>query len=726
MLLEILVKNLRMLPITKNEKVTPALKVIFLAELANLGYRIKNPEAYTDSIIIIFNKITKHLKEMKGDDVNYVPLFQGFPDSCPNQDEYLVKRILGFFGNLTGFIQEGDGQEVNSGMIIPKWLFNLDDFGADPVTLLQDQELFNKGIENQKKRKKDTHVEWVDLEFIDENLVTEKTDSFLKNNLYAKSSLKETLKPVLEFLIKDIDIKSLDTKKIVFKETKAYLMKYLWEKNDLKNLKHILSTPTDILRMFAAVTETDVSLATPIRFPWLSRPLRRFILEILNRFDNLAESLNDYRGLWLKIGKGLHPGELNNQKMYPKTFAAFDQLRKGKVKTYNSEIEKALLKKSISPTLLTLLSKKPGIFARKIHHVLELSKQPEVTLEAFKNIVSQIQLKNLLVLNSYFETIGSSKYRTIINKKGSIRVMDNKLNRVSLSTTVKLIEILKEAILHKIEKEKDSWKDKSVWIDPSLAKYTIPLQQRKASDGLLNLGRGSRIPLDMSKVLRLFVYWKQTDIGTDLDLSLIRYSKNMTFLGQVSYTNLLEDGIVHSGDITSAPFGSAEFIDINLDKIDVKKTRYIATQVYRYLGEKFNEMDCCYAGWMLRDKVDQSYSSFDIKTVQNKFDLNGKGAYAVPILIDLLKKEIIFIDMYIHCLGSFNRVEGAYKDISIVTQEIARMIDTKPNMGELAEFHAKGRKAEIISEKENADFTFGIKNCNFNVNDTALILNELL
>jgi len=725
MLLEILVKNLRVLPVDTNDGVTPVLKAGFLAELANLGYRVKNPEVYTNSILTNFDKIMRHLKKMKGGKVKYVPLFQGFPENCPEKDEFLMKRVFGFFGNLTGYIDKESGKTLDNGIVVPEWLFDLDDFGADPIMGRQDEELFNKGIANQKKRKKDTHTVWTDLEFIDASSVEEKTNKFLRNNLYAKSSLKEDLKPTIEYLLRRADLLSLDFGKIVFKETKAYLMGYLWGKKDLHSLTELINTPTDILRMFAAVTETDISLTAPIKFPKLTRLQRRFLLGTLNQFGNLAEDMYVYKGLWLKIGKGLHPGELTHKKMYPKAFAAFDLIRNGKIVTYNSRIEQSLINKEITPTLLSLLSERPGAFARRIHHILELSTQPEETLAAFKSVAEKVTLKNLLVLNSYFETIDNSKYRAIINKKGSVRVIDNKQNRIKKKVTAQVICIIQEAILSKIGTGKDSWEDKSVWIDPSLRGYTLPLQQRKASDGLLTLGRGSRIPLDIDKVLRLFVYWKQTEQMTDLDLSLITYDKDMNLIGQVSYTNLSEGKIAHSGDITSSSQGAAEFIDIPISKLKDKKIRYVASQIYRYSGERFSDM-VCHAGWMVRDKVDSNYSSFDIKTVQNKFDLKGKGAYSIPVLVDILKKEIVFVDIYVNGIESYNRVEGAYTDISVISQEMARMIDTKPNMSDLATFHAKGRKAAVVSDKEDADITFGIQDCDYNVGDTALVLDELL
>ena len=67
--------------------------------------------------------------------------------------------------------------------------------------------------------------------------------------------------------------------------------------------------------------------------------------------------------------------------------------------------------------------------------------------------------------------------------------------------------------------------------------------------------------------LRFFIYWKQKHNNrTDIDLSVAYFDKSLTSLGHVSWTNLREGFTTHSGDITSAPDGASEFIDINIKK----------------------------------------------------------------------------------------------------------------------------------------------------------------
>jgi len=273
---------------------------------------------------------------------------------------------------------------------------------------------------------------------------------------------------------------------------------------------------------------------------------------------------------------------------------------------------------------------------------------------------------------------------------------------------------------------KPSWQGKKCWIDPCLRKYTVPLQQRKASEGMLTLGRGTRIPLDSGKVLRLFVYWKERTRTTDLDLSLIQFDQNFNYSGHVSYRRLAAEGIVHSGDLQSAPLGAAEFIDMELSVLrELEGCRYVAPQIHRYGGDFFSVMDC-QAGWMIRDQVDATYKSFDLKTVQNKFDLNGGASYALPIVIDLQESEIIFVDLYMRGLSQRNTAEGAVGDISIVTQEMARLGEMLPNLYDLALLHQQARGAKKVEQAEDADITFGRNGRTYSADRVERILAELL
>ncbi|PSB25402.1 hypothetical protein [Stenomitos frigidus] len=58
----------------------PVLGNILKLELGTLGFRLTNPEVFQTIARDDFNRAIETLKEMRGGDVPYVPLFLGFPN----------------------------------------------------------------------------------------------------------------------------------------------------------------------------------------------------------------------------------------------------------------------------------------------------------------------------------------------------------------------------------------------------------------------------------------------------------------------------------------------------------------------------------------------------------------------------------------------------------------------------------------------------------------------
>lgn len=719
----IALNRLNIITIAKGKGLLKTEILTFLSELAGLGYRVSNPELLQKadrSVFENYETTIKTLTEKRGGNVVYVPLFMGFPNKVPHGDAYFTKRIIGYAANYLGMVKEG--VKLDNNFVVPKWLFDLNEFGADPITQFQTKDIYTKAIKKLKGRKKDSHIEWIDLKLAYENEAEGALEQFLLQNLYAKSSIKEALHTDIIELLTVFGVNNINPALITMKETQAFVLKSLWEKEEAEALKNIARTPTDLLRLFAALTETDISLAEKIKFPKFARRHRRWILEVLEKSANLLEDLNRYRGLWIDLGRYIHPSEY--QKRFPKTAAAFDTLRNGKIITYNSLTEKWIKEGSVE-LLMNHLSKREGVLGRKIHELLRrFPNDTTLILTAFEKAAEKITLKNLLVLETYFKTINELEYRTVVNKKGRMIILPNNARHALTKIQLKAVLAIIQPALRKKIAAKGDWTGKNIWIDPILRDYTVPLQQRKASDGILTVGRGSQIKVDFDKVLRLFIYWKNGTESTDLDLSVIQFDEDFVYQGHVSYTELADDGIVHSGDITDAPIGAAEFIDISLKAVK-KEVRYLAMQIYKYSGNNFSEI-VSHAGWMMRKSVSNDMKTFDIKTVVNKFDVSGASTAATPLIVDLKNETIIFTDLYVSGASLYNNVEGSVDNASQIGRELARFTKTRPNMYRLAQLHQKARNGQKVKEKELSDITFGLKDCDYNVSDIETILSELI
>lgn len=727
--IEFFVRRLRLLPCEVGTHADVRRKAIFMSELASLGYESLEHGNYSDSVLQHHKLIIDTLTKLKAGHVAYVPLFTKFPDEIPSDEEHLARRVFGFVANKIGLFNEG--RELDSGMIVPEWLFDLEDYGADPITQFQDKELFEKGKANQAARESDSSVSLSPVRFVTPRQAFDAGIQFLHNVLYAGSSVKETLKGDVEMLLAyyadTIRAGFIDGEKVTFKENKAYLLKFFWERGDYDLVKDLVSAPTDLLRLFAALTDSDISLAEKIKFPKLSRLQRRWVMHILDGHKNLAEDMVRYRGLWLAIGKNIHAGE--HRKLSPNAADAFDALRNARITTWNSAIEQRMNDNAPMRDILEQLSERPGEFARRLHHVLRLSTHQRTqarVVNAFEQVADRVSPKTLFLLDRYFASFDAKQHRAVINKKGRIKVMENTLPDLDDEIRGRLVSIIQKALVNKLAIDKDSWEDTKVWIDPELKSFVAPFAQRKASEAFLAAGRGTRMKLDTSKVLRLFIYWKEQNRRTDLDLSLVEFDESMAYLGHVSYTRLSGDGIVHSGDITSAPQGAAEFIDVDIARLKAKGVRYIAPQVYRYAGDSFADMDECYVGWMGRKKTNKAYKSFDIKTVENAFTLNGNSAYAIPVVVDLMTNEVIYTDLYVGSRPSHNRVENSLDSLSAIAREVARFVETKPNVYDLANFNVIARGAKSVENREEADYTVGITGCDLNATEVESILAELV
>jgi stress response protein SCP2 len=716
--------RLNVLGLARGKGLKPKHKLAFLAELANMGYRLSNPDKLdevSDAFLLDYAHLMAALAKRKGGHVKYVPLFRNFPNETPEDGPYFIRRIMGYLANRLPDIE--DVTILQNGTRVPNWLFNVELFGADPITQMQSAELYIAGVKGEAKKARDSHVEWTELTIAFDEELVDLLKGYLQHMLYAKSSIKQELHADLKKLLDFFGAEAIEADKLIFKENMAFVMAYFWNRKAYAEVAKLAQTPTDVLRLFASLTGTDVSLNDKIRFPKLNRSARKMILSVLEKAPSLAEDLLRYKGLWLEIGRYLHPGEY--QKAFPKTAKAFDALRNGKRTSFHAKTELYLSIKEID-ALLDHLNMRAGVFARKLHEILRsFPKDTEKILRKFAHKADRIPLKNLFVMRAYFATINQETYRTIVNKKGKMKILPNNAYKMLTKQQVTSVLLCLDKAIAQALGQRDSWKDQKVWIDPALINFPLPLQQRKASDGLVTLARGTRISFDPDKVLRLFVYWKEAVQRTDLDLSVIMFDEHFGYVEHVSYTNLKMLGIVHSGDIQSAPHGAAEFVDITLASLN-PMVRYIAVQVYRYCGDTFEQMTDCHTGWMLRSQASSSVKTFDIKTVVNKYDLNGKSAYAIPMVVDLQSHEVILTDLYMTGRARHNNVEGTYGEVALVSRQIADFVNTRPVISDLAMAHAQARGAILADEKAEADISFGLKDCTYNATEIEKILSELI
>jgi hypothetical protein len=222
---------------------------------------------------------------------------------------------------------------------------------------------------------------------------------------------------------------------------------------------------------------------------------------------------------------------------------------------------------------------------------------------------------------------------------------------------------------------------------------------------LHTLGRGTRLELHKGKVIRFFIWWKDGKQRTDLDLSALGLDSNSRHKIHIAYTNLRELGAYHSGDITSAPDGASEFIDLDREKMLKAGVRYIVMCVNSYTQQPFYDLPECFAGFMMRQEP-QSGEIYDPRTVANRIDLTANTKICLPLIIDLKKGEVIWSDLAVTRQPSYNN--NVLNNMSTLTLMNIAMTSLVPaNLYGLFELHANAR-GELVKTAEEADTVFGV------------------
>jgi hypothetical protein len=245
-----------------------------------------------------------------------------------------------------------------------------------------------------------------------------------------------------------------------------------------------------------------------------------------------------------------------------------------------------------------------------------------------------------------------------------------------------------------------------VYIDERLRTQFVPFAQRSASKALRTITRGSRIALPDCKALRFFVWWMEPKgERTDLDLAASLFSSEWGRIADVAYYNLREFGCAHSGDITSAPNGACEFIDVNPAALLEKGVRYVEMAVWSYTQQPFKDLPECFAGWMARSKV-QSGEVFEGRTVQDKIDIAGDTTVNIPLIVDLEQRQVIWADIALKSRGAINNGWQNRDNMARMGRALATL--RKPTLYDLFEMHAEGRATAVAATPEEADSVFGM------------------
>jgi hypothetical protein len=666
--------------------------------LENLGYAF-TPKLFRalsqlteDGIEMFYIGIVPILKKMKGAHVVYRPMYPNFP-----------KQVI-----------EASNMELYMNAMVHYWSAFFKDVGLAEETWLPEYP-----VNPRLPLSNEGSLELIDLGNLED------FNSIFTTLVECKSSISESDKQIIaDFVLHHKDaIYGFLPETITSKEQLAFVAGQCLQHTTLtKNLTRYVKTPTDVLRIAAGFVGGDVSLAEPCKFKKFSRPQRRFLLMMLDGCKtNIAEEMVKWESRWLRLGEVLHPGEYANT--FPRSAEAFKAIRNEKILTFNGKVEKSLRDGEIKEAV-DLLVTRPGEFARRLDHILRMSRPDtriQVITKQFMKVAEDVSTNVLLQLFAHFNTRSQVATRSVFPKGNLAKI------HVVEEIPAGIDQRFCSAFANKIRGvlvERFSNLDKlgKVYVDPNLKGYLVPFSQRSAAKALKTIVRGSQIPLDGDyDTVRFFIWWKNmTDNGwdgrVDIDLSAQILDENFVGIATVAYYNLRDFAGHHSGDITNAPKGAAEFIDISLNKVLERGGRYIAMCINSFTTHKYCDLPECFAGWMGRSKPN-SGEIFEAKTVKNKVDLASDTTIVIPLLIDAKERKVIWMDLALKQHPSFaNNVRNNANNISLICKAMTDL--RKPNLFDLLNMHAEGR-GNVVSSPEKADVVFSEENIPFDI-DTIL------
>lgn len=621
-----------------------------------------------------------------------------------------VDRLKQFYKQLISDLKENVGAHVEFKPMYPNF--------PEQVKEASEQELYSNAfwhylgdwigkriMPNYEKKEREKLKDNVKLKVIGLGTKDDFNSIFTKL-LNSKTSVSDTDKKDIEWFVKTYNSKvySLIPNEIPLKENVAFYVACLL-KSGIDNAEQELfkhsKTATDILRIATSLSDGDISLAENTKFKSISKRNRKLLLNSLESIGFITEDMLRYQNRWKRLGEKIHPFEYKHR--FPKCFEAFDIIRNDKpFETFNGKVEKGLIEKNI-PSLTTLLKSRPGEFARKLDKLIRLTDNSKEIINTFSNVAESVSSPVLLQVLTHFKNRNKPKELRTFFPKGNVgkaKAIDYNLPAINQPICDEIVSITEKALVSKFSKYKPLGK---VYLDDKLKNYTVPFAMRSASKALKTISRGSKIDLPDGNTIRFFIYWKDGNSRTDLDLSALALDTESKYKMEIAYYNLKDLGGYHSGDITSAPDGASEFIDIEISACLKQGIRYVLMSVNSFTNQPYCDLPYCFAGFMVRQFAN-SGEIYEPLTVGNKFDLTANSRVAIPLIIDLYERKVIWVDLSLKGNPStVNNVHNNLSSTTIINKSMTTLV--KPSLYDLLELHIKARGEKTFDlEKANTIF----------------------
>jgi hypothetical protein len=652
------------------------------------------------------------LCDIKGVGKNWTPLVKGWDaPTGESRFDHLATWVANIF-------KWNVGKTLPCGHIIPDGTFPLERYNGCPFCgtpfVFEKLELKNQGSEKKV------------LELWNE----ENAKTFLVDLLQSKTALDATQQESTKQLLKQFGLPDVQ---IPIKETTVLAIDFLVEYNQAEKAQQFFQTPADILRYLWFKHTGFIQLVEPKTIlkknrennsGWnvnvegavknvkkskeelklkYSREQSRMVAEWMNKLElpaeKVCEIMHPKRGIWVRMIRALRLAEMSKKKGFEKLKEILDEFYNETYFVWQGAVDESR-KKFNEDELILLLKQRPGMFARSLFSNM-LWFGFENIVNAFGEIVDKVPARLIFTLNSYAKNYFEKNGNRIVKPLGgySKTVKNNYLlTQYSEDDLMKMQESIEDLCIMAMTKrfKNQATKNKTIFIDEAL--YKIPVSIGDRSETVQDLpsalmGTSFRV---VGNTVRLFMQWGNGMPAQHLDMDLSAY----IVLGDsttrhCSFSNLVEVGCKHSGDIRHIPekVGTAEYIDIDMAKLEKAKADYVVFTCNAYsMGSVSPNM---VIGWM-DSKYKMSISeksgvAYDPSCVQHQVRVTQ--SLKKGLIFGVLKiqtKEIIWLEMPF----AGQLVQGVNKNS---VELLLKKLSSKLNVGALLKLKAGAQGLELIA-----------------------------
>lgn len=671
----------------------------FLKNIETLGFTLdyraidimqRMPE---NEIIELYNNIMPELEHFKGNDVEYKPMYPGFPEQVMKMDdcEFYLNAFMHYLTN---------------GEYVPKYP------EEELKNALNDKTKFPSL--NLQKNKLNTLIACSLSDF----------KKSMQETITMRGAMSDTDKKYVNYFFekyinKDI---SLLPDKIPYKENAIYIAKLLND-NQLGGLiSKYITTPTDVVRFALYLSGKSIDFSDYST----KRGEHNFNNKILSKYGDLFMYLIDknpseedfcvHKKELKSLTRLIHYNAKKNgyEKEYPKAYHLIDRCHKNELKSLESKIEAAKQNKNYKK-MIDLYVTKPGKMIQNLDSIINIVPESDKPY-LLKQLSSDKIIKNVSptllykTISHFTNRLEEKKYRRFAFK-GKTYIKEEDRNKLDEGVVAEITNILKEN-LNKIFSERETLG--KVYVDNEVYNYTIPINMPEGNAGFHALPEGTMVDLakhigtiEENPYITLFCYWTNkrrngSEIKSDIDLHAIFEMKDGSY-SSISYYNAKNEFACHSGDFVNAENGACEFICIDRRKMP-KNIKRLIVDVYSFTGEYFKYHETCHVGIEFGKEPHGKNEIYDPKDVILKTELVGNSIQNIPMIFDFENNKMIYASLDNLAVSGLGK--NAYNTKDSTSMAIQAMLDAdRIPLKDLIDINIKAR-GELTEDINDADLIF--------------------